>query len=349
MAPRHQAHDIEETDGRDDGTDVNTADIDAILRASGDGDLEALHRLLHRDPELANAVGQNPYWGGRVQPLHLAVTWGREQAVTNLLDRGADPSGDNGGYGGWSPLLLAAVKGYEEIARRLEIAGAYVGLFEAAALGRLPMVREILGGNPDRAHKNLRDGTTPLHVAATVEVADVLLEARVAPGILDEYGSTPLDAALARAASGSAGGEAVARRLIEFGARTDASIFAALGDLDGLARAVAEDPAAIRAPGRNRRPPLHTAVSHGRLDAVSWLLEHGAPPNQPDADGIQPLHWVSGAPRHELEIARRLLAAGGDPRARDGQHDATPASWAEFQRRPELVELLRRAGGLGNT
>lgn len=326
---------------------MNAADIDAILRAAGDGDLDVMNRLLAREPALAGAIGQNPYWGGRVQPLHLAVTWGREDAVTTLLERDADPSGDNDGYGGWSPLLLAAVKGYETIARRLEVAGAYVGMFEAAALGRLDMVRELLAANRDRAHHSLRDGTTPLHVAATVEVADEFLGARVAPGIVDEYGSTPLDAALARAAAGSADADAVARRLIEVGAMADASVFAAIGDVEHLAAAVDADPSAIRVPGRTGRPPLHSAASHGRLDAVAWLLERGAPPNQPDADGIQPLHWVAGAPSHQVEIARRLLAAGADPRARDGRHDATPASWARFQRCPELEDLLRRAEAAG--
>ena len=322
---------------------MNSADIDATLRAAGDGDLDTLTRLLSGDPELVNAVGQNPYWGGRVQPLHLAVTWDREDAVGVLLQNGADPSGENDGYGGWSPLLLAAAKGYASIARRLEIDGAYVGLFEAAALGRIEMVRELLQANPERAHRTLRDGTTPLHVAATVEVAEAFIEARVMPGAVDEYGGTPLDAAVARAACGSLEGEAIARRLIETGLRTDATVWAALGDVEALSRAVDGDALVARAAGRNGRPPLHTAVAHGRLEAVNWLLQRGVPPNQPDADGIQPLHWVAGAPRNGLEIARRLLAAGADPRARDGRHDATPAGWAEFQRRPELETLLRQA------
>lgn len=322
---------------------VNAADIDATLRAAGDGDLDRLTRLVSTRPELATAVGPNPYWGGRVQPLHLAVTWGREEAVTVLLQHGADPSGENDGYAGWSPLLLAAVKGYGTIARRLEIEGAFVGLFEAAALGRIDMVREILEANPERAHRTLRDGTTPLHVSATVEVADAFIEARVMPGAIDQYGGMPLDAALARAASGSEDGAAIARRLIETGLTTDAAVWAALGDLDALSATIDHDATAIRAPGRRGRLPLHAGVAHGRLDAVTWLLERGAPHNQPDADGITPLHWATRAPRNDIEIARRLLAVGADPRARDRRHDATPASWAEFQRRPELEALLRRA------
>ena len=88
---------------------MNPAEIDTVLRAAGEGDLDTLTRHVGADRELANALGSNPYWGGRVQPLHLAVTWRQEAAVALLLDHGADPSGQNEGYGDWSPLLLTAV------------------------------------------------------------------------------------------------------------------------------------------------------------------------------------------------------------------------------------------------
>jgi len=322
---------------------MNPVEIETVLRAAGEGDLDTLTRQLGADPTLANAAGTNPYWGGRVQPLHLAVTWCQEAAVAILLDQGADPSGENDGYGGWSPLLIAAAKGYEAIGRRLEVAGAYVGLFEAAALGRAAAVREILAGNPERAHHVLRDGTTPLHVAATVEIADEFLAAGVTPGGLDEYGSTPLDSALSRAACGSVEAEVLARRLIEAGASADAPTYAALGDMEALEHAIDADPIIRDATGRGGRAPLHAAVAHGRLKAALWLLGRGAHPSRPDANGISPLHWASRAPRHDVEIATCLLAAGADPRARDGEHDGTPASWAEFQRRPELERVLRKA------
>jgi len=191
---------------------------------------------------------------------------------------------------------------------------------EGEALGE---VREILAGNPERAHHVLRDGTTPLHVAATVEVADEFLAAGVTPGGLDEYGSTPLDSALSRAACGSVEAEALARRLIEAGASADAATYAALGDMDALERAIDADPIIRDATGRGGRAPLHAAVAHGHLKAALWLLGRGAHPSRPDANGISPLHWTSRAPRHDVEIATCLLAAGADPRARDGEQALT--------------------------
>jgi len=48
---------------------MNPVEIEAVLRAAGEGDVATLDRLLSADGELASAAGTNPYWGGRVQPL----------------------------------------------------------------------------------------------------------------------------------------------------------------------------------------------------------------------------------------------------------------------------------------
>ncbi|MDH3733243.1 MAG: ankyrin repeat domain-containing protein [Gemmatimonadota bacterium] len=320
-----------------------------VLRAAGDGDLESLGRHLERDRACASVLGTNPYWGGRVQPLHMAVTWNQEAAVELLLESGANPSGENEGYGDWSPLMLAATKGFDSIAARLEAAGAYVGLYEASALGRPREVADILDGNPERATHVTVDGTTPLHVAATREVADLLLAAGALPDVRDGYGGTPLDAAMARASQGADQCVEVAERLIAGGAEVDLITHAALGHPARLAAALDRDPSAIDAHTRSGCTPLQAAVAHGRVAIVRMLLERGANPNAADGEGIQPLHWVTRAPRHDLEIARLLLAAGANPSGRDARHDAPPSSWAEFQRRPDLERLLREAKGSSPT
>ena len=90
-------------------------------------------------------------------------------------------------------------------------------------------------------------------------------------------------------------------------------------------------------------------MAHGRLEAVRYLLSRGANPRISDSDGIQPLHWVARAPQNDIEIARLLVAAGANPAALDGQHKATPAAWADFQRRPELSRFLQSSERTGST
>jgi len=87
---------------------------------------------------------------------------------------------------------------------------------------------------------------------------------------------------------------------------------------------------------------LHVMAKRGDMPAVKWLLNHGADPNllwaHWDAE-VTPLHLV--ALGGHAEIARLLLASGADPSLRDSKHDGDAMGWAEFFRRPEIVEMLK--------
>src|SRR6478672_9445124 len=76
------------------------------LRADGDGETEKVRTALAGAPALANAVGPHPYWGGRPQPLHVAIETKRRDMFDLLLAAGAEPSGCNQDYDHWSPLML---------------------------------------------------------------------------------------------------------------------------------------------------------------------------------------------------------------------------------------------------
>ncbi len=94
---------------------------------------------------MVNAVGPHPFWGGRPQPLHVAIETKRRDMFDLLLDAGADVNGTNDEY----RALVAADAGArfriaqdmrEELIRR----GARVGLMEALLFADDALVEEML-------------------------------------------------------------------------------------------------------------------------------------------------------------------------------------------------------------
>jgi ankyrin repeat protein len=87
---------------------------------------------------------------------------------------------------------------------------------------------------------------------------------------------------------------------------------------------------------------LHLMAKRNDVAAVKWLLNHGTDPNGRwahwDAD-VTPLHLA--AQQGHVEIVRLLLAAGANPSIRDSKHDGDAIGWADFFRRPEIVQLLK--------
>jgi Ankyrin repeats (3 copies) len=86
---------------------------------------------------------------------------------------------------------------------------------------------------------------------------------------------------------------------------------------------------------------LHLTAKRGDVDAVRWLLDHGADPNARwshwDAE-VTPLHLA--ALGDHPDVVRALLDADADPRIHDTKHDSDAIGWAEFFRRAEVLRLL---------
>jgi ankyrin repeat protein len=87
---------------------------------------------------------------------------------------------------------------------------------------------------------------------------------------------------------------------------------------------------------------LHVMAKRNDIDAVKWLLEHGANPNTTwahwDAD-VTPLHHA--ALSCAVEIARLLLDAGADPGIKDTKHQGDALDWAEHFECNEMVTILK--------
>ncbi len=160
-----------------------------------------------RDPAAAKAlldVGTNPNrltaeYGRRA--LLLAVDAGNVETVRLLLDAGADPDLADGS--GYTPLGLAALRGYARIVLMLLRAGANPDLKSkdgntpmtaAASMNRVAVIRELLKYRPDLTLHNL-EGRTALSVAAMEGYEEALLamlEAGADPNLRDKNGNTPL-------------------------------------------------------------------------------------------------------------------------------------------------------------
>jgi ankyrin repeat protein len=153
-------------------------------------------------------------------------------------------------------------------------------VFEAATVGDLARLRELLEGNPALARARSVDETTALHFAAFFgqpEAVSQLLAAGADPHAVSPTfgGVTPLHSAAA------AGNDAAARALLDAGA----------------------DPNARQEGGFT---PLHSAASLGSEELVDELLARGADAALATDDGKVAADFAADGGRHAL--AARLRA-----------------------------------------
>lgn len=145
------------------------ADLERLVEAVVDGDLEALSSLIEGgvDPNLADRTGNTA--------LKIAVQLGRLDVVERLLEAGARP--DAGNEGRSDPALFRALTSFE-------------------VKERAPLVRRLLEAGADPNVK-LFDGRTPLHEAVSIPGDDglscvrLLVEAGAEPDAEDRDGFTP--------------------------------------------------------------------------------------------------------------------------------------------------------------
>jgi cytohesin len=319
--------------------------VTPFLRAAADGDVREVRAMLEAQPALANASGPHPFWGGEPHALHVAAEWGRAEVVHELLDRGADPNPPSDAYDGWSPLHAAihhdhGPAAHGGVVRMLLDHGAIVDIWAASAMGDAGHVRRLLAEDPGLVHARGPNHATPLHFAATAEVADVLIRAGADLAALDKYGRTPLSVI----ASYGARRRAAAGRVVEAGGDADIFLWCALGDANRVAELLGTGIAQVDREGETL---LHVACKHGHVEIVALLLRHGADANAGADGGVTPLHLA--ARNGHTKVAEMLLEACANLSAVEDYHQSTPLGWAEFQGHEEtasfLLGRLRSRGG----
>ena len=155
------------------------------------GRIEPVRAMLAESPALVNAVGPHPYWGGRPQPLHLAIEGKRRDLFDLLLDSGADIDGRNDEYDHWSPLMIA-INGSTDMRDELLRRGARIGLVEALMMADDGKVEAFLkdGALPTIAP----NGGSLLSFARTPYAIDRLIALGASTTQKDRWGATPIDA-----------------------------------------------------------------------------------------------------------------------------------------------------------
>jgi uncharacterized protein len=208
-----------------------------------------------------------------------AIDRGDEEAVRDgLLD---DPSlAASRDRDGVSATMHALYRGRATIAAQVAQALPELDVFEAAALGRVDRLRELLRGDATLARARTGDGFTALHY----------------PAFFGEG-----DAAGATSALLDAGSDVNARSANDFAVLPLHSAVA--GNHADVAALLIDAGADVNARQRHGWTPLHGAAHTGALETVERLLAAGADPSAMNDDGVTSADLAAEA-GHDAVMAR---------------------------------------------
>ena len=274
-------------------SEASSATFNNVMKAITTRDHQALADLLAATPGVVNQTGPHPRWGGRPQPLHVAIESDNAPAFELLLNAGANVEGNNQHYDGWSPLMIAIHSKRAEMRDELIRRGAAIDLIAALMLGNDRRVVALLKDSAvlDRPFPN---DATPLHFASTVKSARLLLSHGVKIAAMDKYGKTaPQSWADAEPTSAS-----LMRLADSLGVKPTLDIF--------------------------------RATEQGRLTLVRKFISAGMDVNARFPTGAQHTLLHAAAWNGNLPIAKLLVAKGADLHALDREHKGTPAAWARY-------------------
>lgn len=242
-----------------------TAFAESMTRAVQDGDVEMIAFLAEHG---VSVNGTATKYG---EPLAIAIHARRADLVRALLDVGANPNGSRPRANAWQPLQMAATRGLTEITTLLLEAGAHVnatgfGGYSALDLALDPAAFASTGQSTRDTRGDPDD---------KLAVAKLLLDA----GARERVGKP---GKLARAAA--AGAEEVVESLLEAGADPNEA-----NDRMGTTPLVAVVQARL-AKTRNLPDEERMQRQAGYVRIAEALLERGAKPTLPDAEGRTPLN-----------------------------------------------------------
>ncbi|MEM1048725.1 MAG: ankyrin repeat domain-containing protein [Pseudomonadota bacterium] len=285
----------------------------------GQGHLDEVGSLLKHSANLVNAVGPHPFWGGRPQPLHVAIETTRREMVDLLLEAGADVDGDNALYEHWSPVMLTVSRDLPAVRQDLIERGATIGLLEALLIGDDARVEHLLKDGAAALPRERPSGSL-LALARTPFAIDALLDLGVSPDGKDQWGSSAIET-LSRLGPK---GRPLVLRMMQRGITAEPQEFARLGDLETLGVLCAANPEIAR-----DGAVFLAAIDFGHREIVEWLLARGADINARNPGGAHNTGLHSAAWNGDMAMVRMLVENGADITALDNEYETTPQTWAE--------------------
>jgi ankyrin repeat protein len=352
--------------------------VEEIVAAVTSDDVPRASACLDQHPELVgrlnDALPGLPFDGTL---LLAAVSRQNRSMIDLLLHRGADVNQRSHWWAGGFGVLDSD----HELTDFLIERGATLDIHAAARRGLIDVVRTLLDGDSSLARARGGDGQTPLHVAATVDVARLLLERGAEIDARDvDHESTAAQYAIRER-------QDVVHYLVVSGCSTDLLMAAALGDASLVRDKLDANPASIAMtvsprwfPMRNPRAggtiyiwtlgankSAHAiAREFGHEEIFQLLMERSSPrlalaaacevadeklmasilEHHPAAaqsmNAEEQRKIVDAAENNNTETVRLMLIAGWPVSAR-GQHGATPLHFAAWHGNPVMTRgILER-------
>jgi len=344
-----------------------------FVAAVKDGNVGDVRAVLNAHRELAARINE-PLFDFKQPAIQLAI--GNPAMLDLLIAHGADINAKSSWeMGGFGILENASPEQMPALIER----GAKFDVWSAAKFDMADRLRAFLKSDPSLINAKGGDGKRPLHYAASVEIAALLLDHGAEIDALDDdHHSTPAQYLVSDRPE-------VARFLLARGARADLLLAAALGDLDRVRRHLDEDAGSIRmrvsqdwfpmvdtAPNGGHiyqwtlgfyvsafdvaRKRGHQAVldlllaQAGPLDRVLDALWNGDAETADAILGSSPalieqapghaLRLVADAARNNKTAAVEAMLARGFPVTASSQHGAMPLHWAAWHGNPEMMRAV---------
>jgi ankyrin repeat protein len=236
--------------------------VAALAAAVSANNVASAKRTLDRYPELRRKLNDAiPEDGFGSTLMHQAVERKNVAMVDLLLASGADIDVKSHWWAGGFSLLETTDPAFAPV---LIERGARMNIHGAARLDRLDEVERLLAADPNLVHARGGDGQTPLHFAATVDIARVLLDHGAdIDALCVDHESTPAQWMIRDR-------QPVVRYLVSRGCHTDILMASALGDIGLVRQYLDADPANINVTVTGRYFPRRNPRAAATI--YNWTL-----------------------------------------------------------------------------